>query len=839
MDMDQGAGADPAEHRRHGARAASGEGLASFAREGYAGPFPLYTRAQCALIADYERQTRHPNTLDWPKGRAAADRLFYDLASHPTLIALLRPLLGEDILLWGASVVQRAAGRVHPWHVDIESAAPGRRFVSIWIGIENTGGDSGLQLISRSHSFAEPIQQVQQENGRQRGEATEDEVLAWARERDPAAALVQTDCADGQAILFDGRIWHGSRNSGDRSRLALLFQYAAADAPVLMPDPKQIGWPFRLPGGPAPCLVVSGRGREDINRLVPAPPYDRREQPVVCSRIRQFALPLQSEPGSAWQAFPCLRGPTPLLDSMRCHISVLQPGHMPHPPHAHEDEELLLMIEGSGELLIGASPDVERARVEPLRPGSFVYYPAFQHHTIRNASEAPIAYLMFRWRGASRDEGGLGTRVVHYGDAVPRNPHRSMRTCKLFTEPTAYLAAFHAHLTELDPGAGYEPHVDPYDVAVLMLSGTIETIGQVVEPFGVIYYPAGEPHGMKNVGDTVARYLVFEFHAPRSDASEASDFARTPRVARAERSRPRRFLALNQQEGAHLIGASIPCSGQDFLSRILRAYYPHEMHHCGYYQENCCRSVPCTRSAGKPVVFHKHHDRDFTLAQDLPNVLYVVQYREPVSAALSDLELHLKRCEQEGRPPCTATRRRFTRWLAQKAQYYTLFHDKWVEPARQNAVLIDHANLLADPTSTVVALLSLFDGAASRERLAQAVASVAGAGAEAGAPYRPGVFEENPFFDRTLFSAFESLVLDRCPAYRFKRSLGEANYREHDLYAEYRERSYRKTDLDFRSIAVAPPVFARRDPGHFASGQPEIASSTVTIGACTPRGSPA
>lgn len=33
----------------------------------------------------------------------------------------------------------------------------------------------------------------------------------------------------------------------------------------------------------------------------------------------------------------------------------------------------------------------------------------------------------------------------------------------------------------------------------------------------VIYYPAGEKHGIKNVGDTPARYLVFEFHAPRRE----------------------------------------------------------------------------------------------------------------------------------------------------------------------------------------------------------------------------------------------------------------------------------------------------------------------------------
>lgn len=34
----------------------------------------------------------------------------------------------------------------------------------------------------------------------------------------------------------------------------------------------------------------------------------------------------------------------------------------------------------------------------------------------------------------------------------------------------------------------------------------------------VIYYQAGEPHGMRNVGRQPARYLVFEFHAAISSA---------------------------------------------------------------------------------------------------------------------------------------------------------------------------------------------------------------------------------------------------------------------------------------------------------------------------------
>ncbi len=44
----------------------------------------------------------------------------------------------------------------------------------------------------------------------------------------------------------------------------------------------------------------------------------------------------------------------------------------------------------------------------------------------------------------------------------------------------------------------------------------METLGEQVGPNGVIFYAAGEPHGMKNVGDGPAVYLVFEFHGRHS-----------------------------------------------------------------------------------------------------------------------------------------------------------------------------------------------------------------------------------------------------------------------------------------------------------------------------------
>jgi ectoine hydroxylase-related dioxygenase (phytanoyl-CoA dioxygenase family) len=117
------------------------------------------------------------------------------------LLALLKTILGDDIILWGARVIHQEPGVVHDWHTDIESAAPHGRFVSVWIGLQNTRKESALSLASRSHRFGKPIQQVVNERRLSRSDATNDAVAAWAREFDRAATIVQPDMKDGQARL--------------------------------------------------------------------------------------------------------------------------------------------------------------------------------------------------------------------------------------------------------------------------------------------------------------------------------------------------------------------------------------------------------------------------------------------------------------------------------------------------------------------------------------------------------------------------------------------------------------------------------------------------------------
>src|SRR5262249_39075517 len=155
------------------------------------------------------------------------------------------------------------------------------------------------------------------------------------------------------------------------------------------------------------------------------------------------------------------RGATPNTQVMGSHVSVLSPGHSPHPPHAHREEELLIVLDGQAELIIADGPDDVRPRVERLQKGSFVYYPAYQHHTIRNRSRRPVTYLMFKWRGQlAASEETLATTIVKPEAAANPVSNRPFAAAKLLEGPTAYLYKFHSHLSVLQSRASYTAHTD-------------------------------------------------------------------------------------------------------------------------------------------------------------------------------------------------------------------------------------------------------------------------------------------------------------------------------------------------------------------------------------------
>jgi mannose-6-phosphate isomerase-like protein (cupin superfamily) len=221
-------------------------------------------------------------------------------------------------------------------------------------------------------------------------------------------------------------------------------------------------------------------------------------------------LPLPEAKSGGWVPYPLFRGETSSLKHMGCHVSVLSAGFCPHPPHAHDEEELLIVLAGAAEIILAAAEDDAHPRIMTLEPGQFSYYPAWQHHTLRNPFSSAVTYLMFKWRNET-GEGGMAPQVFDYRQHLHMEDGRPFSPRLVFEGSTRWLRRLHCHLTHLQPGAGYEAHADPHDVALLTLSGKLQINSAVLEPYGAGYFSAGQMHDMKNIGSEPAQYLVFEF----------------------------------------------------------------------------------------------------------------------------------------------------------------------------------------------------------------------------------------------------------------------------------------------------------------------------------------
>ena len=84
------------------------------------------------------------------------------------------------------------------------------------------------------------------------------------------------------------------------------------------------------------------------------------------------------------------RGPTATLDQLECHVTTVKAGEAAHAPHAHAEEELILVKEGIIES--NQNGDVKR-----VGPGSIIFQASNQTHGLRNAGTAPASYFVIKW----------------------------------------------------------------------------------------------------------------------------------------------------------------------------------------------------------------------------------------------------------------------------------------------------------------------------------------------------------------------------------------------------------------------------------------------------------
>jgi len=117
--------------------------------------------------------------------------------------------------------------------------------------------------------------------------------------------------------------------------------------------------------------------------------FAQSEKPMMRSSAFDWNS-MEAKPTKVGASRKVFQAPTPTLDELECHITTLNPGESPHPPHKHPDEELIIVKEGTVESTLNG-------KTYQLGPGSVIFQASNEMHGIRNVGKTPATYHVIKW----------------------------------------------------------------------------------------------------------------------------------------------------------------------------------------------------------------------------------------------------------------------------------------------------------------------------------------------------------------------------------------------------------------------------------------------------------
>ncbi len=208
------------------------EQVARFNREGYLKPFRIFSAAEIGEIRAYfdvllarvlaEGGTSYSiSTAHLKHGRV------YDILTHPRIVALVRDLLGENVVAWGSHFfckLPRDGKAVH-WHQDASywPLTPSKA-VTVWLAVDDAGIENAcMRFIPGSHHHGHLTYRLTEES--------DDAVLNQQVEgAEQFGRPVDDVLHAGEASAHTDLLLHGSEpNRSDRRRCGLTLRYCAAD----------------------------------------------------------------------------------------------------------------------------------------------------------------------------------------------------------------------------------------------------------------------------------------------------------------------------------------------------------------------------------------------------------------------------------------------------------------------------------------------------------------------------------------------------------------------------------------------------------------------------------
>jgi quercetin dioxygenase-like cupin family protein len=112
-------------------------------------------------------------------------------------------------------------------------------------------------------------------------------------------------------------------------------------------------------------------------------------KPVMRSGVFDFSS-LKAEPKPTGERRQVFDAPTATLDRFECHITTLNPGEVPHAAHQHPEEELMLVKDGTLQV-------VQNGLTNRVEAGGMIFCASNEMHGLRNIGTNRATYYVFKW----------------------------------------------------------------------------------------------------------------------------------------------------------------------------------------------------------------------------------------------------------------------------------------------------------------------------------------------------------------------------------------------------------------------------------------------------------
>jgi quercetin dioxygenase-like cupin family protein len=116
-------------------------------------------------------------------------------------------------------------------------------------------------------------------------------------------------------------------------------------------------------------------------------------RPMMGSAVFDWnSIPAKANSVGSTRAF--FSAPTATLENLEVHVTTLNPGQMPHPPHHHPNEELIVIQQGTLETL-------SNGEWKRVGPGSVIFNGSNQLHGLKNVGSEPAVYHVINFKTAA------------------------------------------------------------------------------------------------------------------------------------------------------------------------------------------------------------------------------------------------------------------------------------------------------------------------------------------------------------------------------------------------------------------------------------------------------